>query len=77
MFGSMFIFRIVAAAHMPASQAQAQVHPRVAHRQALLAPFSFGLYFLDVLDMLAGGLLEGSSGKDTVDSFFEHALLLF
>jgi hypothetical protein len=35
--GSVFIGRCVATAYVPASQALSQMHPRIAHSQALLA----------------------------------------
>ncbi len=38
MLGGMLVLRIVTAAHMAADQAQAQVDPGIADRQAFLAP---------------------------------------
>jgi len=43
MFCGVFVFRGVAAADVAAAQAQAQVHPTVAHLQALFA--ALGLWF--------------------------------
>lgn len=48
------IFRRIAAAYVAAGQAQAKVHPRVAHQETLLAAFAAGRDFLDFLNVRAG-----------------------
>jgi hypothetical protein len=46
------VLRGVAAADVPATQAEAQMHPRVADRQALLAPVrSAGLHVVDLVEV--------------------------
>jgi len=54
MFCGMTIFRRVAAANVAADQAQAKMHPRVAHQEAFLAAFAAGRDFLDFLNVRAG-----------------------
>jgi len=54
MFCGMAIFRRIAAANVAADQAQAKMHPRVAHQEAFLAAFAAGRDFLDFLDVRAG-----------------------
>jgi hypothetical protein len=44
----MAVLRRVAAAHMPTRQAQAQMHPRIAHLQTLLATLGPRLHLLQV-----------------------------
>ncbi len=44
--GRVFIFRGVAATHVPAGKAQSQVDPRVTHLQALLASGGVGRHIL-------------------------------
>ena len=49
---SMLIFRAVAASHVTTNQADAQVHPSVAHFEALLATFRRSrLYVMNVIEM--------------------------
>jgi len=52
--GGVFIFRRVAATHMTARQTQAQVHPTVAHLQALFASPRVRSDWSNVIHMLAG-----------------------
>jgi hypothetical protein len=54
MFCGVAIFRRIAAANVPARQAQAKMHPRVAHQEAFLAAFAAGRDFLDFLNVRAG-----------------------
>jgi len=53
MFGRMPILRVVAAAHMTASQTQPQLDPRIAHLQTFFAAIRAGYYVVDLIDMLA------------------------
>src|SRR5258708_21960484 len=47
------VFRRVATTHVPALQAQAQMHPTITHLQALLAAAGVRLHVLDVTQMFA------------------------
>lgn len=47
------VFRRIAAANVAADQAQAKVHPRVTHQEALLAAFAAGRDFLNFLNVRA------------------------
>src|ERR1039458_9204517 len=49
------ILRRVAAAHVAALQAHAQVNPRVAHLEALLAAFGLRLYLFQVVGNVCAG----------------------
>jgi hypothetical protein len=51
MFCGVFVFGRVAATDMAANQAEAQVHPAVAHLQTFFAALGFGLYVLDLIEM--------------------------
>ena len=51
MFGSVRVFRRVAAANMPANKAFAQVYPRVTNFQAILASISTGCDIPDLIEM--------------------------
>src|SRR6266404_2214245 len=53
MFRGVFVLRRVAAAHVAADQAQAQVHPAVACFQALLASLCIRLNVPDLIQMRA------------------------
>jgi hypothetical protein len=54
MFCGVTIFRRIAAANVAADQAQAKMHPRVAHQEAFLATFAAGRDFLYFLNVRAG-----------------------
>src|SRR6266446_3659362 len=54
MLGRVLVLGRVAAADVAAAHAQAQVHPGIAHRQALLAALRAGRDGLHALQMLAG-----------------------
>jgi hypothetical protein len=58
--GSVFVLRGVAAADVAATQAQAQVHPGVAHLEALFAAFRF---WLDAFDLIEVGASIGHAGS--------------
>src|SRR5437879_5594902 len=51
MRGRMFVLRRVTAAHVPADQALAQVHPPIAHRQALLTALCARRHLADLTQM--------------------------
>src|SRR5205823_5760088 len=53
MLGGMLILGRIAAAHVAAGQAQAQVHPSVAHFQTLLASARVRLDFANLIGMRA------------------------
>jgi hypothetical protein len=53
MFGGVLILGGIAAAHMAANQAQAEMDPGVAHFQAFLASGTAGRHFADFLDVRA------------------------
>src|SRR5690242_11745154 len=53
MLGGVFVLRGVAAADVAASQTQAQMHPTVAHLEALFAALGFRLDALDLIDVRA------------------------
>jgi hypothetical protein len=53
MFGGMLILGGIAAAHVAADQAQAEMDPSVAHFQAFLASGAAGRHFADFLDVRA------------------------
>jgi hypothetical protein len=61
MFCGVLVLRGVAAADVTATQTQAEVHPGVAHLEALFAAFGLGLDALDLIEMGTsvshGGLL--------------------
>ena len=48
MFGGVLVLGGVTAPHMPALHAQAQVHPGIAHLQALFATLCVRGYFVNV-----------------------------
>src|SRR5215469_394916 len=54
MLGGVLVLRRIAAADVPADAAQSQMHPAIAHLQALLATASVRLYIANLLDMRAG-----------------------
>src|SRR5947209_5261410 len=51
MFGGMLILRGIAAAHVPANQAEPQMHPGIAQLDAFLAPMFGCVFDLDLLQM--------------------------
>jgi len=51
MFCGMFIFRGIAAAHMSAGQAEAQVHPTVANLYTLFAALGLWLHAANLIEM--------------------------
>jgi hypothetical protein len=51
MFGGVFVLRGIAAAHVPARQAQSQVNPVIPHFQAFLAAFRVRLHIVDLVHM--------------------------
>lgn len=51
--GRVFIFRRVAAAHVPAREAQPQVHPGIAHFEALFATARVRLHRPNLIQMCA------------------------
>jgi len=53
MFGGVFVLRGIAAAHVPARQAQSQVNPVVPHSQAFLAAFRVRLNIVDLVHVSA------------------------
>jgi hypothetical protein len=53
MFGSMFVLRRIAAAYLSTDKTQPQMHPRVAHLNALLANMFGGLAKLDLVEVRA------------------------
>ena len=53
MLRRVLILRRIAATYMSALQAQSQMHPAVAHLEALLAPSLVGLAEFDVIQMTA------------------------
>jgi hypothetical protein len=53
MFGSVFVLGRIAAADVPADQAQPQMDPRIAHLQAFLAAIAAGLDVSNFTEMLA------------------------
>jgi hypothetical protein len=53
MFGRVFVFRGIAAAHVTARQAQPQMDPRIARFQALFAAAGVGLHVVDLIQMMA------------------------
>jgi hypothetical protein len=52
-FGRMFILRCIAAANVPASQANPQVNPGIPGFQAVLAPLRGRLDVVDLIEMFA------------------------
>src|ERR1700740_2118948 len=74
MFRGVLVFGRVAAADVATAQTQPQVHPTVAHLQALLAAMGLRLYALDLIEMSAIlghrvpsvwlGLLDRSLNRD-------------
>jgi len=53
--GRMLVLGAIAAAHMSADQAQAQMHPAIAHPQTLFAPVGAGGHFADLIQVGAVG----------------------
>ncbi|MGB6822527.1 MAG: hypothetical protein WBE21_10640 [Candidatus Acidiferrales bacterium] len=53
MFCGMAIFRRIAAANVAADQAQAKMHPRVAHQETFFAAFAAGRDFLNFFSVRA------------------------
>src|SRR5690348_1642326 len=51
--GGVLVLRTVAAADVPAAEAEPQVHPGVAHLKAFLAAFAAGVHFVDLVDVRA------------------------
>jgi hypothetical protein len=51
--GGVFSGRVVAAAHMPADEAKAQVHPPTTRPQAHLATLCVGLHISNLINVLA------------------------
>jgi hypothetical protein len=51
--GGMPVFRIIATPHMPASQAQSQMHPIITRCQAFLATIRSGLHGFCLIKVLA------------------------
>jgi hypothetical protein len=56
MLGGMFVLGRIAASNMSASQALAQMHPGIAHFQALFAALAAGLYLPNLSQVCAGSL---------------------
>jgi len=54
MFGGVLVFRGVATANVAATQAQAQMHPTIAHLEAFFAAFGLGFYFLNLIEVGTG-----------------------
>ena len=48
------VLRGITAAHVPADQAEAEVHPLIARLQALLAPFLLVMPEMNLVEMFAG-----------------------
>ena len=53
MLGRHVVLRRIAAAHVPAHQAQPQVHPVVSHLEALLASLVRGLASFNLMDIVS------------------------
>jgi len=53
MRGRVLILGRVATANVPAAQAQAKVHPSVAHLQAFFTPASVRLYLMHLIELRA------------------------
>lgn len=53
MLGSVFVGRRIAAAHVPAAKAEAQMHPPIARLQTILTALSARRNLLDLVKMLA------------------------
>jgi hypothetical protein len=53
-FGGVFVPGRIAAADVAAGQAQAQVHPGVAHLQTFFATFGVGFYVVDLVEVRTG-----------------------
>jgi hypothetical protein len=60
-FGGMFVLGVVAAAYVAALHTEAQVNPRVAYRQAILAAVRAWGNLVDLVKMFAFGLHFRSS----------------
>jgi hypothetical protein len=52
--GGVLILGRIAAAHLPAGQAQAQMNPGIADFQALLASAFIGVFDFNLIEMFAG-----------------------
>jgi hypothetical protein len=52
--GRMLVLGRIAAAHLAAGQAQAQMNPGVANLEALLASAFIGVFDFDLIEMFAG-----------------------
>jgi hypothetical protein len=67
MLGGMFVLRGIAAAHMAADLAKTQVHPSVAHFDALLADMNLGFEVANLIGVRAsvGHGLSSSSYPET------------
>jgi hypothetical protein len=55
MLGGVLVLRRIAAPDVAANEAQAQMHPGVAHLQALLATVGVRLHVFDLVEMCAFG----------------------
>lgn len=51
--GSVFVFGRIAASHVPASQTQAEMNPRIAHLHAFFADVGGGVPDFDLVEMSA------------------------
>src|SRR5262249_60943704 len=69
MLGGMPILRRIAAPDVSAFQAQAQMHPGIAHLQAFLAAFAAGSDFLDLFQMSTVFCHKSSQGCRRCDQF--------
>jgi hypothetical protein len=68
MLRRVLVLRRIAAAHMPAREAQPQVNPGVAHLEAFLAAFPAGRDFANFLDVLASCTHEKLLSRDSTPS---------
>ena len=50
-FGGMLVFRRIATTDVPTAQAQAKMHPAIAHLQALFATLAMRRDFPDLIEM--------------------------
>jgi hypothetical protein len=53
MLGGVFVFRIIAAADVPADQAQPQMDPGIAHLEAFFAALAAGMNVSNFAEMFA------------------------
>jgi hypothetical protein len=68
--GGMLVFAGIAAAHVPALQAKAQVYPAIAACQALFTAVGFGRYVLDMVQMRT--VRHGSLPEDRFLNCFRY-----